>query len=398
MMSKKTPVGSKRVAIALEMDWGYKRHQEVYAGCQRFADEAGWDTSIHPAPERELKRRSKERPYDGIIARTGTALAAAARDASIPVVNVWKNSPVEGLPSVYPDYEAAGAMAAEHLLSRGFRQFGYLGFERDIDSQLQLAGFREVIRREGFRCSTFRYPRTSIAGKAIGWERFVRGVEDWMDTWKPPIGIFAVGDLDCRYLIDVCRSKGLHVSQQVALVGRGNETAICDAPAPTLTSVDMGYAQVGYQAAAMLDRLMSGQRPPDQPELVLPSELIPRQSTDAYAADDPLVARALRFIAENSHQSIQVKHVASEVATTRRTLERKFQESVGRTIAGEIARLRIERAKRRLIETDDSMKVVGVDSGFRTADHFYKVFLRIEGMTPSAYRESRQPVFIGRSG
>lgn len=386
----------QRVAIALEMEWGYKRHQEVYAGVQRYADEAGWETSIHPAPEREMVRRLSDPPYDGVIARTTTELAQAAQRAGVPVVNVWMNSPVKNLPSVFVDCEAVGRMAAEHLLGRGFRQFGYMGYERDVDSRLQLNGFRQAIRQEGYRVNTFRYSRASIAGNAHGWEDFVSGLEHWIDTWKPPMGVFVGGDLDCRYLIDICRSKGLHVSQDVALVGRGNESVICHAPSPTLTSIDLGYAQIGYRAGAMLDGLMRGQKLDHESELVLPAELIPRQSTDAFAADDPLVARALRFIAEHSHERIQVKHVAAEVATTRRTLERKFQDSVGRTIAGEIARLRIERAKRRLVETDDSMKAVALDAGFRNADHFYKVFTRVEGMPPSQYREEHQPVFMRR--
>lgn len=126
-----------------------------------------------------------------------------------------------------------------------------------------------------------------------------------------------------------------------------------------------------------------------EPELVPPAELIPRQSTDVLAANDQLVARALRFIFENSHRRIQANHAAA----TPRTLERRFRESVGRSIAGEITRLSIQRAKRRMVETDASMKDVAMDAGFRSADHFYKVFARIEGMPPSQFREQRQKAF-----
>jgi len=90
---------------------------------------------------------------------------------------------------VFPDWDASGAMAAEHLLARGFRQFGYLGFERDIDSRRQLNGFRHVIRQAGFNCSTFRFSRTSMSGLAAGWEGFLAGMEKWIDTWKPPMGV-----------------------------------------------------------------------------------------------------------------------------------------------------------------------------------------------------------------
>ena len=55
---------------------------------------------------------------------------------------------------------------------------------------------------------------------------------------------------------------------------------------------------------------------------------------------------------------------------------------IGRTIADEITRLRLERAKRRIVETDTPVKDVAIDAGFRNADHFYKVFTRIENIPP----------------
>ena len=386
-----------RVAISLELEWAYKRHLQLYAGCQQYADEAGWQSSVNPAIDRMLAMDADGRPnYDGIIARATPELAAAAQKFGVPLVNVWLNSPVRNLPGVFCDFEISGAMAAENLIGRGFRQFGYLGHRRDIDSRQQLSGFRRAIKAAGFRCTAHRLVANQLEGPARGWEKFVARLEAWIDTWEPPIGIFVCGDLYCRYLIDICRAKGLHVSQEVAIVGTGNEHEFCNSPEPTLTSIDMGYAKVGYHAAALLGRLMSGGEPPKAPELIAPAELVPRRSTDVYASEDLMVARALRFISENSHHRIQVKDVASAVSSTRRTLERRFNDYAGRTIADEITRLRLERAKRRMVETDAPMKDVAIDAGFRNADHFYKVFTRIEGIPPTQYRDDRQQTFPQR--
>ena len=392
-MKKTSENKPPRVAIALDLDWGYKRHLEVYAGCQKYADEMGWQCTISPAADRLLRQSTGSVPFDGVIARATRSLADAARLAGVPLVNVWLNSPVEDLPSVFPDWDASGALAAEHLLARGFRQFGYLGFERDIDSRRQLNGFRNVIRQAGFNCSTFRFSRTAVSGLAPGWEGFLAGMEKWIGSWKPPIGVFVCQDLFCRYLIDICRSKGLQVSGDVGIVGTHNESDICNAPAPSLTSIDLGFGQIGYQAAALLDQMMLGHLPPATPQLVMPAELVPRQSTDAHAVNDLVVGRALRFMSENGHLRIQVNHVADAVSTHRRTLERRFRDSLGRSIAEEIVRLRIERAKRRLVETDAAMKDVAEGAGFRSADHFYKVFARAEGIPPSEYRQRHQLAF-----
>ena len=105
---------------------------------------------------------------------------------------------------------------------------------------------------------------------------------------------------------------------------------------------------------------------------------------------DPLVSLTLRHIAEHGHEKMEVPDVVAAMATTRRTLERKFRASLGRTIAEEITRLRLERAKRRLVETEAPMKEIALGSGFPTANHFTKVFSRVEGISPTQYREQRR--------
>ena len=385
--------GKRRVAVAIDLNWGFKRHLETYAGCQRYADDAGWESAITPTDERVLRTREGELPFEGVIARVNDPLAQRAAELGVPIVNVWLNSPVKNVPTVTADFRMAGVMAAEHLLGRGFRHFCYLGFSRDKDATLEVEGFRSTLKEAGYPLSTYRFARGSLDGKAHGWEKFMDNLENWVDTWEPPVGVFVCGDLHCRHLMDVCRRKGLHVSQDVAIVGRGNEPTICNSPAPTLTSIDMGFERIGFRAAALLDHLMKGGTPPEEPALLPPTELVPRQSSDSYAASDPLVSRALRYIAEHSHERIQVKDVAKAVATTRRTLERRFQESLEKTIAGEITRFRIERAKRLMVETDEPLKAIAQDSGFLTSDHFYKVFLRETGVPPSKYRGIHQKDF-----
>jgi LacI family transcriptional regulator len=184
------------------------------------------------------------------------------------------------------------------------------------------------------------------------------------------------------------------VPQQVAIVGIGNEHEICHSPSPALSSVDMGLDHVGYCAAALLDKLMSGEPAPARATLVDSCELIPRQSTDSLATEDALVTKALHFISENTHLRIKVGDVASSVGITRRTLERRFRAELGRTIADEITRLRVERAKRRMIETDVPLKDVAMDAGFRTADHFYKVFSRVEGVPPVRFRSAHKKMVV----
>lgn len=388
------PPRRPRIAISLELDQGFKRHQESYAGCHQYADAAGWHCTIEPAIDRVLMESRGPIPFDGILARATPEIARAARKKNVPLVNIWLNSPVQELPSVFPDFEGSGVFAAEHLLARGFRHLAYLGYRSDIDSRLQSEGMRKVTRRENCNLTTHRFSRTSMEGPARGWQPFVTGIRSWIESWQLPIGVLVCNDVFCRYLIDICRSKGLHVSQEVAIIGTYNESEICNAPPPSLTSIDMNCSQVGYRAAALLDRLMNGAKPPLDPIMVAPAELLPRQSTDLLAADDPAVTKALRFIADNTHERIRVTDVVSAVNTNRRSLEKRFRQSLNRSIADEINRLRLERAKRQMVGTKASLKDIAASTGFRNSDHFSKVFSRIEGISPSHFRSERQKAFL----
>ena len=380
----------RRVAMMLELEWPYRRHHEVFAGTHRYGQEqGGWKFILDEYPELVLESKRSNDMYDGIIGRVTPRLAAAARAAGVPLVNVWRNSPVTDVPLVAPDFEAAGRMAGEHLLARGFEHFGFLGRKREKSTRDRLAGFRAVLTAAGFSCSALMVS-AGCSSNPANWRKFTAQLDEWMGEWPGPTGVSTSYDLLARHVACACDRRGLSVPQDVALVGTHNESVICLHPEPSLTSIDLGYERVGYRAAQLLDRLMDGESPPDQPLLIAPAELIPRQSTDSYAVDDPLVARALRFIAEHGHEAIKVSDVVAAMPASRRAMERRFQNAMRRSIADEITRLRLERAKRRLVESDESLKSVAGASGFSNPTHFYRAFIRVEGLSPTEYRHQHQ--------
>ena len=374
-----------KVAFALEMEWGLKHHSEIYAGCQRFANEAKWATSIIPNSPKVLETGS----YDGIIARVGTSFHKMAQYKKIPLVNVWQNSPVKDVASVFSNHYETGAIAAEHLLGRGLRRFGFLGHNRDKADIQQLNGYTETLKSEGYQSTIFKFNRSVIEGNAEGWEQFILQLRKWIKKLQPPVGIHATSDITCRYLIEICKSLELKIPHDLAIVGSGNEPLICSSPYPSITSIDKNFEEVGYQAAKLLGEMMKSGKNSKEAKYCQPQGIVPRQSTDSYASDHPKVALALRYIAESANRRIKVNDVVNAVATNRRTLERNFSEFTGRTISQEISRMRIERAKRLMMESDLSFKELAAELGYRNSDHFYKSFLRVEGQTPSSFRKAR---------
>ncbi len=371
------------------LDWPVGHHHQVFAGIQRYARECGrWESLINPYADLLLANHANDHGLDGVVARATPELAELARTAKVPVVNVWMNSAAKGLPTVVHDVAEAGRMIARHLLARGFRTYACLGFEGIVGTQAQVDGFREVIGAVGFTCSecqvAHQYDYT-----AENWQRFQEQLSRWMDGWAPSMGVMVTNDLLCRYLAESCRQRNIQIPRSVALVGSGNEVLVDTAANPTLSSIDYGFERIGHRAAELLDRLMDGEPAPAEPLRLTPVSLVTRQSSDAFVVDDVMVAEALRFITEHLHDDIDVEQVADHVATTRRTLSRRFHDSLGTTIHDAITHLRLDRVKQHLVETKAVLKSIAKDCGFRDAIHLCKVFQRIEGTSPSEYRAER---------
>lgn len=379
----------RRVAIMISLNWPIRHHHQVFAGIQRYAQECGhWDCVLNPYADLLLSDPAQTRSLDGIVARATPRLARLAGAAGIPVVNVWQNSPVRNLPSVFHDAEESGRMAARHLIARGFRAFAYLGYTGDRSSRGQSLGFHAAIDGIGGQCSDC-WISNQYDESATQWRRFQDQLGRWMDGWQSPIGVLATNDLACRYVAEACRQRGLRIPHEVSLIGSSNELVVATVSHPTLTSIDHGFERVGHQAAALLDALMDGKPPPKVPLYLPPTSLVIRQSSDAFVVDDPMVSQALQFIADNVHRDINVELVAAHISTTRRTLSRRFDQCLGQTIHQAIVQMRLERVKRRLVETDATLKSVAAECGFSDAIHLCKVFQRVEGTSPSDYRATR---------
>lgn len=375
----------RRVAVAIDPCYPLRHHYELVVGIQHYAREhADWDLTVEPFI-RMLPKAEGKSGYHGVIGRATTELAQQAARAGIPLVNVWTGSPVTTLPSVLPDARTCGRTAAEHLLSRGFRRFAFQGFLRHAGTQLAWDGFNAVLRAKNCRCTTQRIsPQRDENAKR--WDRYSARLGQWIGSWKPPIGVFVVQDTLGPYLAYTCQRAGLRIPEDVAVISLGNEPAACVLWEPTLSSFDLGYDRVGYEAAKLLDRLMDGEPASKEPIFVPPKELVVRRSTDVCLVSDPLVTAALRFIAEQSHKGIRGEDVALHVHATEPSLRRHFLAVLGCTVTDEIARLRLERAKRLLVENDKPIKEVALDCGFTNAAHFRVGFLQAEGMSPGKYR------------
>ena len=96
----------------------------------------------------------------------------------------------------------------------------------------------------------------------------------------------------------------------------------------------------------------------------------------------------MRFIWEHFHEPIRVKDLLNVAGMSRRGLHKAFMENIGRTPGQELQRLRMEKAKRLLADSDHKIEVLASMCGYQSANTFSVAFKNVTGMTLSRFRKT----------
>lgn len=383
-------VRRRRVLLMIETSLAYGR--ELLRGINRYVvQHEPWSLYLD---QRELMA---EPPSwldrwdgDGIITRwTTPQLARRFRDMRVPVVDLTDVYGDLGLPHIWSDNVAIGESAAKHLLERGFRHFAFCGFSNHDWSKRRMAGFQREVVSAGRKCHLLESEWDTF--KTHSWDEQQAEIGRWLDQLPKPVGIMACNDMRGQHVLDACRRHELAVPEEVAVIGVDNDELLCNLCDPPLTSVIPNPERIGYEAAALVDRLMQGKKPEVEQRLVEPIGIATRQSTDVLAIDQPSVASALRYIREHACDGISVADVLKHVPLTRSMLERQFRRYVGRSPQEEIRQVQLKRARQLLAESELSLAQIAPLAGYRHPEYMSVVFKRLTGETPGQFRRRTNP-------
>jgi LacI family transcriptional regulator len=326
---------------------------------------------------------------DGIISRAAyPELADMILRTGIPAVDLQEQVLDMGLPRIINDNEAIGRMAATHLLERGYSHFGFIGHPGLDWSEGRRRGFFAAV--DGEKHSFAEY---CPAGKTLpryqhkSWEKEVESVARWVQSLPKPAGIMACNDFRAVQLLDACSRAGVAVPEEAAVIGVDDEEVACEMAYPPLSSIVPNALEIGYEAAATLDLLMRGSKPHERELRVPPVGVVARRSSDAMAIADPLVAQAMQFIRRSACGGINVEDVVAHLAVSRSSLQRRFNDELGRTLHDVILDARLERACQLLAGTKLPLAEIADRAGFKHAEYLSAVFKKHFEMTPNAYRK-----------
>jgi LacI family transcriptional regulator len=319
---------------------------------------------------------------DGIITRSvDLKLCRAAKARGIPVVNVRYLFAKPEFPTVFPEQRLIGQRTAAHLIERGFHHFGYVGLEGKGWEAIRRKFFVQALRDHGL--SQFDILLLTPDSQ---WEAQQERLAERLLSLPKPVGIMASNDSQGLALLDACRRVNLKVPEDVAVVGVDNDPVLCSLANPPLSSLEQNVREVGYHSALLLDKMMRGTKVETRNYYLEPGHVVTRQSSDILAIDDEAIAKAVRYIRQNSDKSIKVNDVVSASGISRRSLELKFIEHIGATPLEEIHRMQLDRIKQLLVETDMSIADLARQTGFRYQEYFARFFKQRTGVTPTKFR------------
>ena len=378
------------ILLLIETSRAYGRG--LINGISRFAREQGnWslyfeDRSLYDPLPLWLKHWKG----DGIIARSATSQhSRGVRQLQVPFVELFGS--IKSM-EVCCDEVHIGRMAAEHFLSRGFSNFAFFAPEMPEWCRFRYKQFDHHLRLFGYSSFCFEPHRKRTGALSPSWDAADdRVLINWLAEIPKPIGLFAATDAYSLTILGACRRLGIHVPEEVAILGADNDKTICLAATPQLSSIDVNNVLTGYTAAKLLQqRIEEGKNMEKQSIFIHPAYVVTRQSTDMIAIDDEDVIQAMLLLRKNATQGITISDIVEKVGLSQSTLVRRFKKYLGHTPEQEIIKLKIERAKQYLRETNFPIHLVGKKTGFNPPEYFVRAFKRETGQTPNQFREKNQ--------
>ncbi len=252
---------------------------ELLKGAARGLHDTGYELVVYSGgvqgDDWELRylKRLAGTLTDGTILVAPTVVQVAGAQ---PIVAVDPHVGGWTLPTIESENFEGALSATEHLIDLGHRRIGFLAGRSDLESaRLREAGYRAALATAGI---TFD-PDLIQVGEfteetADAPARALLALDD------RPTAIFAANDLSAIRVIDVAHELGLHIPDDLSVVGFDNipESALTD---PPLTTVDQSVQQLGSEAVRVLIDLIEhpedhGEREPVR--VTLPTRLVSRQS------------------------------------------------------------------------------------------------------------------------
>lgn len=280
---------------------------------------------------------------------------------------------------VGPDNRRIGETVAEYYLARGYRNFAACEDVYGRDD-----AFATRVEREGFRAERIALPRYFRSPQAL------KRMAEQLAQLPTPCALFCNNDWESVSALNAADLAGIPVPDGIAIVGVGNEELICTTSSPPLSSIETRLYLRGLRAAEELDRVMGGAPPRDEPILVEPGQVVERASSDFFAVGDRQLRRMLEYLRKHAASPVQVAGLAHRFRMSESKIYRLFRNGIGLSPKEFLTDVRLNLARTRLVDSDDTIVTVATECGFPSPGALFELFRARYGQTPADWREENR--------
>jgi len=347
--------------------------------------------------EESLAFLKKQGCQGAIASITTTSKANQLSQLGIPIVAYSTLQNMGNLPYISTDSKRVAKMAYDYLSEKQFKHFAFFGLTEARWSMERLRYFSDFVSQSGhtlyvFQGKPLHMPKNLISFAKLWTDTAVKqGQQDlikWLEELPKPIAVLVSCDILGCHLSQVVSETGLSIPDDLAILGIDNNDALCNICSPPLSSIALNLNKAGYDAAELLDLIISGKKQLNGQQINLqPIQVKERASTDIYAIDDPDVLKALKYIRTHNHEPMQVDDIAKHICISKRSLQLKFHQILNTSIHGAIVHAHFNIARQLLLETDLSIEDIAIRAGFNYSSNMRRAFQDIAGLLPQKYRQ-----------
>jgi DNA-binding LacI/PurR family transcriptional regulator len=191
--------------------------------------------------------------------------------------------------SIVPDEIYGGHLATQHLIQLGHRRIGHvLGSHEYFSSEERLQGYKLALEEAGIP-----FDPTLVAEGGYALEPGYRGARQLLELPEPPTAIFAANDLSAVGTIYAAQDLGLHLPDDLAIVGYDDQSIVPTIVRPNLTTVTLPCFEMGQASAELLLSLIQKDVTLKE-EIKIKGKLIVRESCGSQSGNSPAEQRPTR--------------------------------------------------------------------------------------------------------
>jgi len=371
----------------------------LMAGISEYIRDRGdWQLIIWPDSSQKSLMFLKERGCKGaFVSIQTTTKAQELLKIGIPVIGVATIQDMLNLPFISANAKEVAEMAGEYLLKKKFRNFAFFGLTQAKWSAERMEYFCQYLAKRGYNVNAFKEKQVLMTNDPTPFTKLwiktalntgQEKVIEWLKQLPKPVAILASTDIFACHLINVAKEISISIPDELAILGVNNDNAICNICDPPLSSIAFNFKKAGYNATKLLAKMISGHETMrGQCIEIQPTHVETRGSTDIYAIDDTAIVDAMKYIRQNGHTPLQVDAIANHVCMSKRLLQLKFHNLIGKSVHDEIIQAHFEIAKAMLIETNLPIDEIAIHSGFHYTSNMRRAFIKNTGMLPQKYRQ-----------